>query len=110
MTTLAQTVAANSSTRKSITVTFFVVTAAMIAITTGLVSTLPASDPAWNAPTKLARPPVASTYAKDHQQSAPRAEAPDEIGALSASQVVPCLMPHAWQHDCRGSTVRTATN
>jgi hypothetical protein len=110
MTTLAQTIAANSSTKKSITVLFLAATAAMIGLTATLVSTLPASDPAWNAPTQLARPPAAAAYAKDRQQLQPHSEVVDEIGALEASRVIPCLMPRAWQRDCQVSAIRTATN
>jgi len=84
--------------------------AVMIAVTAGVVSTLHASDPTWNAPTQFARPPAATVYAKDRQQSQSRREERNELGALEASRVIPCMMPRAWQHDCQASTIRFAAN
>src|SRR5205823_2207641 len=110
MTTTAHAVPGNSSTKKAITVAFLATLAVMITVTTGLFSISPASDPAWNAPTQLGRPPVAAVYAKDRQQSQPPSDASDQIGALQASRLVPCMMPRAWQRDCQASMIRTASN
>jgi hypothetical protein len=103
MTTLAQ---ANTSFRTKATTIASLAMAAMITVTAGAVSTLPASDPAWNAPTQFGRPTVAAVNAK----SQPRSEERNQLGALEASRVIPCMMPRAWQRDCQVPTIKIAAN
>jgi hypothetical protein len=62
--------------------------AVMIGVTASVVSTLPSSDPAWEAPTQFGRPPVTAVYAKD-RPSQHRSEAVDQVGMLEASRVTP---------------------
>ena len=90
-----------TSSKKSMTIASLAL-AAMITLTAGVVSAVPASDPVWNAPTtKIARTHSAPTFANEQP-------AAFGIGTTEASRIVPCLMPKAWQRGCDASFVKVA--
>ena len=93
--------AMTTSSKKSVTIASLAL-AAMITMTAGVVHSVPASDPVWNAPTtKIVRAHSAPTFAKDQS-------AVFGIGTTEASRVVPCLMLKAWQRGCEASAVKVA--
>ena len=90
-----------TSSKKSVTIASLAL-AAMITLTAGVVASVPASDPVWNAPTtKIARAHSAPTVANGQP-------AAFSIGQIEASRVLPCLMPAAWQRACEASAVKVA--
>ena len=94
-----------TSSKKSVTIASLAL-AAMITLTAGVVASVPASDPVWNAPTQIARTNAAPTFANDRQ---PAVGSEDEsLGRIEASRIVPCLMPKAWQRGCEASASKVA--
>ena len=91
------------TTRSKTSVTIASLTlVAMITLTAGVVSAVPASDPVWNAPaTKIARAHSALTFANERP-------AVFGVGTTEASRIVPCLMPKAWQRGCAASAMNVA--
>ena len=90
-----------TSSNKSVTIASFAL-AAMITLTAGVVSAVPASDPVWNAPTtKIARVHSAPTVANEQP-------AVFGVGTTEASRILTCLMPKAWQRGCEASAVKVA--
>jgi len=89
-----------TSSKKTVTIASLALSA-MITMTAGVVHSVPASDPIWNAPTKIARAHSAPSFASEQP-------AVFGIGATEASRVVPCLMPKAWQRGCEPSAVKVA--
>ena len=94
----------SSQKQKSVTIASLAVMAMMIGVTAGLVSNLPASDPAWRAPTQLSRTHFAPVIVKDQQPE----QVTDRIGERQASRLLPCMMPSAWRRDCEASSVKLA--
>ena len=92
--------------QKSLTVASFSAMAMLVSVTAGVVSNLPASDPARRAPTQISRAQM--IVKEEHPQL--RADARDQLGALEASGLVHCIMPPAWQKDCKVSTIKVASN
>jgi hypothetical protein len=91
----------STSSKKSVTIATLAL-AAIITLTAGVVHSVPASDPVWNAPTaKIARAHSAPTFATDRR---PLRE--ESIGQIEASRVPPCLMPAAWQRGCAASAAK----
>jgi hypothetical protein len=92
--------------QKSLTIASLWAMAMLVSVTAGVVSNLPASDPAWRAPAQINRAPM---IVKEEQPEH-RADARDQLGALEASGLVRCIMPPAWQKDCKVSTIKVASN
>jgi hypothetical protein len=80
---------------------------ALIGVTASLVHNLPESDPVWRAPVTVAHNHIAPTIATA-QRFERRSEAGDQVGTLSASEINRCIMPRAWQRDCKASTIKIA--
>ena len=77
--------------QKSLTVASFSAMAMLVSVTAGVVSNLPASDPAWRAPTQISRAQMAQMIVKEEQPQL-RADARGQLGALEASGLVRCIM------------------
>jgi hypothetical protein len=101
--------AVTSKPQRPFTIASLSAMAMLVSVTAGVVSHLPESDAAWRAPIQISRAQLAPMIAKD-QQPQFRAEARDQLGALEASGLVRCIMPPAWQKDCKVSTTRVASN
>jgi hypothetical protein len=98
-----------SKPQKSFTIASVSAMAMLVSVTAGVVSNVPESDPAWRAPVQISRAQPVPVIARD-QQPQLRADVRDQLGALEASGLVRCIMPPAWQKDCKASTMKIAAN
>jgi hypothetical protein len=97
--------------QKSIAIACFTAMAVLLGATSALVSTLPASDPVWKAPSEFEHSRLARNSASNLAQAfeLPGAAGLDR-GEFEASRLVWCMMPRAWQRDCEAAPIITAAN